>query len=513
MRNTLNIATTKIAAIAALAWMLTIPALAPASAQDADENSSPTIEEPVRFESRGTVRIGGQNVRYTAVAGETFLHDEHDEPVASIFSITYTRDGDFDPRNRPVLFVFNGGPGSASLWLHMGVFGPRRVAVPSDARDDGAPPYEMVENTLSILDIADLVFIDPVGTGYSRVLGDEDPQDYYGVQRDAASISRFIRIWLTENQRWNSPKYLAGESYGTTRAVALVNELTGGWNDVALNGVVLISAILDFQTARFAPGNDSAHIAFLPSMAMTACFHERALPCVGKTPEAYAEEVREFAVTDYASALLRGARLSSDDRDSVIARLSAYTGLSEGYIDRANLRINAARFMKELLREDGLVVGRLDSRYTGRDADGVGARPEADPAGYGVDGAYTAVMNDYLTRELGVDIRRDYQVLSYQVNRQWSWDMEDGANWPSYVNVTPWLGAGMRQNSDMRVLLASGWYDLATPFFGAELAIQRNGVPYERVTRTYYEAGHMMYVHEPSLNKLAADVRAFISEE
>lgn len=479
--------------------------------QEAPTEETSDASEPARFESSGAVRIDGANVRYDVVAGETYLRDDDGEPEASIFSIAYTRQGDVDPRERPVMFVFNGGPGSASLWLHMGLFGPKRIALPSDAEDDGAPPYAMIDNAVSVLDIADLVFIDPVGTGYSRALGETDAKEFYGVQKDARAVGRFIRLWLTENGRWNSPKYLAGESYGTTRAAALVNELTSGWNDVALNGVVLISAILDFQTARFAPGNDTAHIAFLPSMAMAACYHGRAPSCEGETPEAFAEEAREFAATDYASALLKGARLSDDERAAVVDRLAAFTGLSRDYVERAELRINAFRFMKELLRDEGLVIGRLDSRYTGRDADGVGETFDNDPSGYGVDSAYTAVMNDYLTRDLGVRMDRDYEVLSVSVNGQWSWDMEDGGGWPAYVNVAPWLGTGMRENPDMRVFLAQGWYDLATPFFGAELAIQKNGVPYDRVTREYYEAGHMMYVHEPSLQKLAGDVRAFIT--
>ncbi len=500
-----------LAAAAGLACL----ALAPSSAQDEGGEAAPAaVGEPARYEFERSARIGAGTVRYRAIASEMHIENDDDEPVVSIFSIAYLADGYDDPTERPVIFVFNGGPGSASLWLHMGVFGPRRVAVPSEAEDDGAPPYDIVDNPYSMLDVADLVFIDPPGTGYSRAIGEGENSEFWGVREDARIVGRFIRRWLTENGRWNSPKYLAGESYGTTRAAALVDELTGGWTDVAFNGVMLISTIIDFQQARFAPANDAPHIAYLPTMAATGWYHGRVDQSAWDGDlEAFLEEVRDFAVRQYAPALILGESISDEERAEVAAALSRYTGLSEDYVLRARLRIQAWRFMRELLRDEGLVVGRLDSRYTGVEEDDTGEASSADPSAYGIDAAYTAAVNDYLGRELGVDITRDYNVLSGRVSVGWSWSMEDGPNWPAYVDLTPGLAAGMRQNSDMRILLLSGYYDMATPFFGAETSLRRAGMPQDRIVRHYYEAGHMMYVHEPSLEQMAADMHAFVVGE
>lgn len=485
---------------------------APAAKEAGKDASKDAAPAPKRYEIRGQARTPSGAFNYRAVAQETHLTDDKGKPLAAIFSTAYFRDGTFAPEDRPIAFIFNGGPGSASVWLHLGVFGPKRVAVPSDATDDGAAPYRLVDNPHTLLDVADLVFIDPVGTGFSRTLGEEDPKKYFGVTQDADYLARFIRKWLSENKRWNSPKYLAGESYGTTRVAALTRALTGGWLDVAINGAMLISSITDFQTARFAPGNDTPHIGFLPTFAATAWYHGK----VDKSAwngslENFLAEVRSFAVGDYATALLMGSAQSAEARRAVIAKLARYSGLTEDYIEQTNLRISAQRFFKQLLRDRGLTVGRLDSRYTGVDYDGAGETPDNDPSAFGIDASYTAAMHDYLTRSFGVDIDRDYQILSGDPGRSWAWNVEGGQGWPAYVNVTPWLGEGMRQNKDMRVMLMSGYFDLATPFFSAEISLQRNGVPQDRLTRKYYEAGHMMYVHEPSLAQMAADARAFVT--
>ncbi|MEM0986073.1 MAG: peptidase S10 [Pseudomonadota bacterium] len=466
------------------------------------------IPDPVSLTDRRSLRLSSGTVRYDVVAKETYLRDEADEPIASIFSMAYVQaEGETD---RPVTFVFNGGPGSASLWLHMGAFGPKRVITPSDAQDVGAPPYPIVDNPHALLDVTDLVFIDPVGTGYSRALGAAEAQQFYGIKEDADSIAEFIRLWLTENGRWNSPKYLAGESYGTTRAAALVESLQGGWNGVALNGVILVSAILDFQTARFGPGNDTPHIAFFPTMAATAWYHGK----IDRTAwdgdfDRFIKGSIDFAVDDLSPALIRGNTLSDADRDRLANAMAGFLGLSPTYIVGSNLRIDATRFRKELLRAEGMTVGRFDSRYRGLDPDSVGERPENDPSGYGMDVAYVAAVNDYLTRDLGLPITREYKVLTGEPGSHWNWDIT-GRGWPSYVNVAPWLGKGMRENREFRVLLASGWYDLATPFYGAEMALQKNGVVPERIAITYYDAGHMMYLSEADAEKLSNDVRAFI---
>ncbi|MEM9234690.1 MAG: peptidase S10, partial [Pseudomonadota bacterium] len=345
-------------------------------------------------------------------------------------------------------------------------------------------------------------------TGFSRALGDQDAKEFFGVEEDADVVGRFIRRWLTENERWASPKYLAGESYGTTRAGALVSNLTGRYNDVALNGVILVSAILDFETAR----GDLGTVGLLPTQAAIAWHHEKVdRDRWDNDFEDFLDDARNFAARELGPALMLGQGLPDTEHREVIREFSQYTGLSEDYLRRARMRVDVGRFMKELLRDEGLTVGRFDGRYTGVDSDDVGETAEADPSGYAMDSAYTGAMNDYLTRTLGVKMDRDYEVLSYDVNRSWKPGVSGGGSTgPGYTDVVPDLARGMRQNSEMRVLLASGYYDLATPFFAAEMSLQQPGVPQDRVERTYYPAGHMMYLHEPSLIQLGEDVRAFV---
>lgn len=501
------------AALAFTLLLATPPALAqpaPDAKPATEAKARPDTPEPVVKTEERSIRLDGQVIRYTVTAGETYLRDEKDEPVASIFSVAYTKTGVSDPTTRPVTFVFNGGPGSASLWLHMGIFGPKRVITPSDATGVGAPPYTIVDNPYSLLDVSDLVFIDPVGTGWSRPLGDTPAKEFYGVNEDSESVAEFIRLWITANGRWNSPKYVAGESYGTTRAAALTEKLQGGWNGVGLNGVILISAILDFQTGRFGPGNDTPHIAYFPTEAAIAWYHGK----VDRTRwnddfGAFVDAARAYATDRLAPALIRGTTLPEADRLAMAAEMSAFIGVSAEWILDANLRVDPTRFRKELLRDEGFTVGRFDGRYKGVDSESTGDRPENDPSGYGMDVAYVAAVNDYLTRDLGLPITRQYKVLTGEPGSQWNWST-DGGGWPGFVNVAPWLGKGMRENPNLRVLLASGWYDLATPFFGAEMSLFKNGVVLDRVRFDYYDAGHMMYLSDPEARKLAEDVRDFI---
>ena len=487
-----------------------------ATAQDANAPSAPAaseqdIGEPQVFESEGSLRLGGARLDYTAIAGETYLRGEDDAPTAAIFSIAYLKSGEDDAAERPVTFVWNGGPGSSSVWLHMGAFGPRRVVTPSDASDVGAPPYPIVDNAHSLLDVTDLVFIDPVGTGYSRALGDTDPADFHGLSEDAESIAEFIRIWLTDNGRWNSPKYIAGESYGGTRAAQITEELQGGWNGVALNGVILISPALDFQTIRFSRGNDLAPVAFFPSFAAAAWYHEKVdREDWGGDFEAFIDEARDFAMDSYMPALLRGTSLPETDRRRMAEEMSAYVGLSADYLMDQDIRMNTS-FFKELLREEDLSIGRFDARYTGEDDFTIGTYHDNDPSGYGMDVAYTAAVNDHLTRTLGVDFDRKYEILSGKPGQNWKWSSGRGS--PSFPNPTPHLAKGLRENTDLRVLLASGYYDLATPFFASELSLYRNGVDLDRVDFTYYPAGHMMYLAEEEAENLSEDVRNFIRGE
>ena len=493
-----------------LTLSLGILAAAPAAAQPPapgptqPKEAAPPTREPNVSVTRHSGTFGGQRINYTATAGETFLKAEDGTPRAAIFSISYVK----EPRdpNRPITFLFNGGPGSGSLWLHMGAFGPKRVAIPSDARDDGAPPYPLVDNPDALLDVTDIVFIDPVGTGFSHALGKTDPKEFYGVTKDAESVAQFIRLWLNENGRWNSPKYLGGESYGTTRTAAVVNQLEGTYNDVALNGLLLISTVLDFGAGADVPGNEMTHILNLPSMAATALFHGKAQ---APSTEAFVEEARRFATGPYAAALIKGQKLGAEERASVRRELARFTGLSEQYLERADLRVEPGRFYKELLRDRGLTIGRLDSRYTGRDYDNAGETPDNDPSFYGIDAGYTAAVNTHLRQNLGFKSDRSYVSIG-GLGAQWDWRLGGGRDNDVYVNVTPYIGRAMRENSGLRVFVAQGWYDFATPFFAAEYALSRTGIPQDRIEYQYYGSGHMMYVRDDDRVKLSRDIRNFI---
>ncbi len=449
--------------------------------------------------------FGGQKIGYTATIGETILKGEDGTQKAAVVTTSYVK----EPRDpsRPVTFLFNGGPGSGSVWLQMGAFGPKRVAIPSDARDDGAPPYPIVDNPDSLLDVTDLVFIDPPGTGFSYLIGKTEPKEFYGVTQDAKAVAEVIRRWLGDNGRWNSPKYLGGESYGTTRSAAVTNQLVNStFNDVGLNGVILISTVLDFAAGGEAAGNELGYITNLPSMAAVALYHGKAS---SPSVEVFSEEARQFAIGPYASALLKGQKLSAEERASIRSRLAHFTGLSEAYLEEADLRVTPGRFFKELLRDRGLTVGRLDSRYTGKDADNAGENPDNDPSFYGIDAGYTAAVNSWERDSLGFKTDREYQSIS-GIGEDWDWRIKDLPDAEGYLNVAPYLGQALRENSAMRVFVAQGYYDFATPFFGAEYSLSRSGIPQDRIQFNYYHAGHMMYVRDEDRTKLSRDIRQFI---
>lgn len=475
----------------------------------ADESSESKTEPPPEERTVTTehsLRIGGETIRYRAVAGTLHLDNaKDDEPAASVFYIAYFRDGVSDTDQRPLTFTFNGGPGSSSVWLHLGTFGPRRVSF-ADATQPAPPPYRLEDNPESILDVTDLVFIDPVGTGFSHTVGDGKDEDFLGLEQDARAVGDFIERFTSREGRWNSPKYLAGESYGTTRAARLVQHLQD--RGMFFNGVVLVSSILNFQTARFETGNDLPYITFLPTYAATAWYHN-ALPDRPQDLTAFLHEVREFALTDYALALMQGSRLDQDTAADIASRLSAYTGLPSEFIRQANLRVSIGRFTKELLRERRRTVGRLDSRFIGLDDDAAGEFYDHDPSYTAIYGPYTAAVNDYLREELGFEIDREYQILSMQVNRAWDWSSPGRAG---YVNVAEDLRAAMSRNTHLKVFVANGYYDLATPFFATEYTMDHLGLEprlREQIEMHYYEAGHMMYIHPPSLAKLRADLLGF----
>jgi len=452
-----------------------------------------------------SVTIDGVVVAYEALADTLELKEEDGTGKASVFFVAYTRTDVEDRSARPITFCFNGGPGSSSVWLHLGALGPRRVKMGSEG-EAPPPPYELVDNEHSILDLSDLVFIDPVTTGYSRPAKGEDPAQFHGVSEDVEWVAEFIRLYTTRFERWGSPKLLAGESYGTTRCAGLAGELQER-HGMYLNGIVLVSSILDFQTAHFDPGNDLPYPLFLPSYAATAWFHGRLDEALSRDLRRTLDEVEEFALGEYASALMRGDGLGQDARQRVVEKLARYTGLSPSYVERSNLRIRIGRFVKELRRDERVTVGRLDSRFTGRDADAAGESYEYDPSYAAIQGPYTATLNHYLRSELGFESDLPYEILTGRVQ---PWSYADYQN--QYVNVAETLRGAISRNPSLRVFVASGYYDLATPYFATRYTFAHLGLEPElrgNVTMAYYESGHMMYVRAASLAKLKRDLTGF----
>jgi carboxypeptidase C (cathepsin A) len=489
--------------------LLTFPVLA-----QGKKDSTLTVSPAKSFVTIHQGTFGGKAISYKATAREMYLKNDTGEAEAAIWSVAYTQEGLTDLTKRPVTFVFNGGPGSASVWLQMGMFGPQIVKIDSDAKkDDGAAPYAITGNKYALLDLTDLVFIDPVGTGYSRVIGKGKVEDYWGLNEDAASIAKFMRVWITENKRWFSPKYIAGESFGTTRAVAVANTLESSGQNMALNGLVLISQALDYTGSTSINDNITSFLTYLPSMAAAAWYHKKA--GTGKTLETFIEECRQFTYNIYAPALYKGNLLDSTEKNTIAQKLVYFTGLTKEYILRSNLMILMPRFQKQLLADQGLSVGRLDGRFTGDETDDITQEPHlGDPASYKIDGAYTAALNHYYASVLNITMNRPYLTSNDEVNKKWRWRTTPNEKaWePFPVNVARQLGETMRRNTAMKVLVASGYYDLICPFFDTEYTFSRNGIIKERVTKTYYEAGHMMYLHESDMIKLASDIRKFFAE-
>jgi len=476
-----------------------------------DEASTPPEPTDDLVTTSHTLTAGRGKLDYTATTGrlvlrkEVFTDGKFDGhlPKAEVFLMAYTLD-DADPTQRPVTFAFNGGPGSSSLWLHLGLLGPRRV-VSGDAGDLAPPPYGLVDNAESLLEHSDLVFIDPVGTGYSRAAKTEKPGDYHGFEADIESVGEVIRLWTTRNGRWLSPKFVAGESYGTTRAGGLAQHLQQR-HGMYLNGLILISAVLDFGSLDFTTGNDLPYVTFLPTYAAIAHYHG----LHGNRPLAdVLADAEEFANRDYPWALAQGSRLSEEDRTVAVTRYAALTGLSEDYVDRVDLRVEHIRFYTELLRHRRQVVGRLDGRFTGWDPDYGREHWEDDPSFTALMGAYTAALNQYVRAELEYPSDLPYEVLSHSTNEAWSYKEFEN----SHVTVTDKLGAAMRANPHLKVHVASGYHDGATPYFATEHVLAHLQLPAElraNIEVAYYEAGHMMYAHEPSRIKQSNDIAEFI---
>lgn len=471
-----------------------------------------------------TITVGDRELKYTATTGTMVLKEESesggdaknenegDNPKAEIFFTAYTLDRDEavpdvdHRRQRPVTFSFNGGPGSSSVWLHLGLLGPRRVEM-GDVGNLLPPPNQLVDNEFSLLDVTDLVFIDPVTTGYSRAVKGENPKQFHHFKKDISSVGDFIRLYTTRYNRWISPKFLIGESYGTTRSAGLSGYLQER-HGMYLNGIMLISSILNFQTARFVPGNDLPYILFLPTYTATAWYHGKLDDELQQNLHDTLAEVEAFALGDYTHALMKGDLLSKDEYDQIVVKLARYTGLTPEYIQRTNLKINIMRFTKELLRGDRRTTGRLDSRFKGIDRDAAGETWEHDPSLSAIMGPYTATLNDYVRTELAFESDLPYEVLSRRV-QPWSYETHQN----QYINVAETLRKAMTINPHLKVLVANGYFDLATPYFATRYTFNHMDLDEslrENYTMTYYEAGHMMYLHMPSLAKLKADLAEFV---
>ena len=520
-----------------------VPA-SPAEKASASATSSPNrgvIFSPESVSSDGTVTVGGQRIDYRAVAGTIVVHpkgwddaahraeaaelddkakdkdsdDSNPKAEASMFYVAYFKKG-APSAERPITFLYNGGPGSSTVWLHMGAWGPRRVITRDDVHTPAAP-YRLVDNAYSLLDVSDLVFIDAPGTGFSRIAGKDKEKAFWGVDADGYAFSQFILGFLSQYGRWNSPKYLFGESYGTPRSAVVVNDLETN-HDVDFNGVILLSQILNFDLnaddPQFNPGTDEGYIAALPTFAATAWYHNR-LPGPKPELEALLAEARRFASGDYAAALQLGSELPDDRRQAIAQRMSELTGLPASYILRADLRINVGMFEQKLQEAEGLTTGRLDSRFSGPAMDPLSKEAEYDPQSAAISSAYVSVFNDYVRDTLGFGKDRTYKA-EISIGKEWSWDHQPPGAETAHggiMNVMPDLASAMKYNTQLKVMLLGGYFDLATPFYEGWYEMHHLPIPANlagNIEYRYYPSGHMVYANEASLQKMHEDVAGFI---
>jgi carboxypeptidase C (cathepsin A) len=467
---------------------------------------TPTVQadEPPVI-TKHSIRVSGRQLNYTTTTGYMPIKNAvSGETEARIYFMAYTLDN--PPAGRPLMFSFNGGPGSASVWLHLGALGPRRIKM----LDDGMmppPPYQMEDNEQTWLTETDLVFIDPVGTGYSRAAKPELASKFFGVNGDIESVGEFIRLYLGRNERWMSPLFLVGESYGTTRASGLSNWLFD--HGIALNGISLISTVMNFQTIRFADNNDLPLVLILPSYTTTAWYHKK-LPTAmqAKSVAQVADESRRFAANEYLPAMLKIDSLSASERNALAEKFSAFTGLSKEFIERNNFRVDLGEFNKELLRDERRTTGRLDSRFKGIDRDAASDNPDSDPSMNAIRPPYTAAFNSYVRGELGFKSDVEYYILGGGITAPWNFNVTN-----QYADTSIPLKDAMAKNPYMKILVAQGYYDMATPFYAAEYtfsAMNLDPTLRKNINFEYYEAGHMMYIEKNSLAKLKRDEAAFI---
>lgn len=484
------------------------------------QTTPPAEEKPAPIPAETTsvtdheLQLDGRTIAYKATAGTLLIDGDDEKPYGNVFYVAYTLSGVSDPRTRPVTFLYNGGPGSASLWLHMGSIGPVRVATASPEAT-GAAPYRVMPNQYTMLDKTDLVFVDAVGTGYSRPVGKATIKNFAGTDQDVQAFAKFIQRYVGVNHRWNSPKFLFGESYGTTRSAALVDALENG--GMAFNGVILMSTILNYFT--HAPGSDAVYIGNLPSYAAIAWHFEKSAH-KGRDEKTFLDEVRGFARGPYAEALAQGQNLPQAQVDAIAAKLASYTGLSVQYIKEANLRVSPSRFRKELLRDQRMILGRYDARFEGTDADAAGENPGYDPSSSGITGAFVSAFHDYLDRELKYTTKETYFPRGPKVNEDWDHNHRPpgagGPGTPGQPLREPYvagdLADAMRKNPRLKVLSANGLFDLATPFFITEYDLAHMELEPKlrgNIEFTYYQSGHMIYLNVDALRQLKSDLAGF----
>ncbi len=477
-------------------------------AEDVAANWASAPVEEVTQSSKGTARVDGKSIPYTQTAGTLTIRDEKGKPVASMFYTAYTAAG----KNRPVTFFYNGGPGSSSLWLRMGSFAPMHVRT-GDPQAVQPAPFDVGPNNDSLIGSTDMVFLDAIGAGYSRPIGDAKGSDFYGVDQDVDAFAKGIIRYVTKNGRWGDPKYIFGESYGTTRSGALAYQLED--RGLALNGVVLLSSIMNYGIRQ--SGFDTIHVGYLPSYAATAWYHNKVPGGRPASLEAFVEEARQFANGPYATALLKGQDITPQETDEIAQQLNRYTGLSVDYLKRANLRVNLSRFRKELLRDEHATLGRFDSRYTGIDADTAGEEPEYDPSSTGITGLYVGSFLDQVTRQIGYKTDLSYRLSAREGGDfKWDWSHEPPEGYKQNVaDVTADLSAAMRTNPHLRVLSLNGYYDMATPFFSTERDLKHMMLEpqlRQNLQFRYYPAGHMVYLNPEALHQMRLDMERYYAE-
>ncbi len=465
-------------------------------------SKSDSVPPPVITHHR--ITIEGKTIDYTATTGYMPMKDSSGKLMAKIFYMAYTKDDVGNDEKRPVSFAFNGGPGSASIWLHMGSFSPVRVNFADDKGDATAPPFTYSDNPYSWLGFTDLVFIDPVSTGYSRTGKGVSPRKYHGYSADVASVGDFIRLYITRYERWSSPKFIVGESYGTTRAAGLSGYLQNSYG-MYLNGIVLISSVLNFQLLDFDHGNEMPYIMFLPTYATTAQYHKKLSPELESLPvDQFGKRVEAFAQGMYSYFLFQGDKAPAGLTDKVVDSINYFTGTPKDYIIRAKERITDNRFFKEVLRDEGKIVGRYDSRFTGEDEDDAGESPTYDPSDANINGAFNSVFNEYVKKDLGYSSDLPYNAFG----NVWPWSLPEN----EYLDVSETLRSAMTLNPHLKVMVVCGYYDLATPFFNAEYAVDHLGLRPDvrsNISLSYYTAGHMVYVNKDDDAKLKNDAQNF----